>query len=747
MKEFVNRREETDKLNDIVNSDFKVSVVYSHEGIGKSCFIENFIKNFLNDKAIIIKNEELDFGSNIEKYFFANKIFEEIIKRADKTKISLLWDKISKFFNVTPSISLPLFSFELDLDINEKFRLYQDLIIKLLEEQKNRIIIYIDNIEKIDYQSIIFISQLLDKTSNLFFILEFKLLKEEKYPIKLIEQLKNNKISYNCIELRKLSIEHTYKVMQNNDLENIDKLIGDYDSFDGNLKQVILMNEKNDKKCITLDKDAYFLLEFIDLTKGELSCDEIYEVIHSYPAANRIFLPLNEINGYIDEMHSEHLVNLNFAQKIYITSLGKKVMKKDNESLITAMLSNYYIPIIINDKAEQCLQGLKILLPLLTKNADSQITKILPSLHNNIVLSRCNKKIIDDIYDNIDYNSDNDDVRIELIKLYISFGDYKTAFCKIKKLIDNANDETKVLYATLISHICSVETAETKVIELLSQVHTKEARSAIQTCLVSLYMKINNSENVLRYVKHLKEDNKITEIDLKIINKNISIYYDFQNANIKLKDSLLYFEGHNMSKLAIATKITLATRLAQKGYTNDALSKLDDILNTKYISELDYIYVTNNKAVIKMFENDFQAIKVKDLINNYKYIQDEYSKLLIANNLLIYYCNIDNYDEAAIYAKILENAGFTKYKFESYLLLTYLNLKYYYQKVNANKIQYYDKKIYELLDVCKDKDIRDYINNIISGSSLDPENGLYFLSQFNYRPAFLGHWIINNFDY
>lgn len=746
MEEFINRKIETQNLEDSLKSDCKVSVIFSYEGIGKSCFIEHFISEFLEDKAITIKNSELDFEDNVERYYFADKICETIINNTDKNFAISLINKICNL-KVKPSVSFSYKWFSLNLEINEKFRFLQELIINLLKNKKEKSIIYVDNVDKIDYHSITFISQIIEQVSNVFFILEFKLGKEERFPTYLIECFKKNKITYNYIKLEKLSIEHVYKVLQNNSVANIEDIITTYDSYDGNLKELILMNEKNVGKYFELDKDEDFILEFVDLSKGELSCEEIYKIIHSYPGSNSLFLPLHTLNAYIDEMYTKGLVDFNSAKKLYLTVLGKKNVKEHNKYLITEMLATYYIPIIMKDQSEMCLQGLKIVLPLLTKNADVRIQKILPSLHKNIVISRCNKKIIDDIYNNIDLNSDNDDIRIELIKLYISFGDYKTALDKIKDLICNADDTTKVLYATLISHLYPSEDSEKKIVSLLSKTTSKEAKSAIYTSLVALYMKIKCSYDVLYYIDDLKNNNKITNTDLKIINKNISIYYDFDTAKTMLNESRSYFETHNMTKLSIATKITLATRMAQKGYLKEAYTVLNDILNTDYISELDYIYVTNNISVIKMLDNDSQNIREKDLINNYKYIQDEYTKLLTANNLLVYYCNINNYDEAKKYAEELESVGFIKYKFESYLLLTYLNLRYYFQKVNANKIQFYNKKLQILLDDCNNDNKKAYIKSMIAGSKLPSENELYFLSKFSYRPAFLGHWIINNFDY
>lgn len=718
MEEFINREIETHKLEDIVQSDCKVSIIFSHEGIGKSCFIEHFINEFFEDKAIIIKNKELDFVENVDKYYFADKICENICNKSDSNIISKILNMMNNS-NIKPNISLTYKNwFSLNFEINNKFRLLQELIVNLLKNKKEKIVIYIDNINKIDFQSMVFINQIIDQVPNVFFILEFRLGKEEKFPTRLIEFFRNNKISYDCIELKKLNCEHLYRVMQNNNIINIDSVINEYDTFDGNLKELILMNVNKSEKRLELDKDENFILEFIDLANGQLSLNEIYKIIHSYPGSNKYFLPRHTIIDIVDGMRTKGLIDFNLSQKLYLTSLGKNYVKNSEEFLITEILSNYYIPIIIVNKSELCLQGLKILLPLLTKNADSRIKKILPSLHNNIVISKCNKKIIDDIYNNIDLNADNDEVRIELIKLYISFGDYNSAMDKIKFFIDRADDTTIVLYATLISHINSADIAEKEVEKLLSKVISKEAKSAIYTCMVALYMKIKCSYDVLDYVDKLKENNKITQLDLNIINKNISIYYNFQTANKMLNNSLSYFEVNNMNKLSIATKITLATRLAQNGDTGNACRILNEILDTDYISELDYIYAINNKAVIRMLEGDFKNIKENDLVNNYKYMQDEYSKLLIANNLLIYYCNVNDYIKAKEYADKLETVGYTRYKFESYLLLTYLNLRNYYQKINVNKISFFNQQLQTLLDDCTDDEIKPYIKSIIDGTQL-----------------------------
>ena len=746
MKNFVNRKEETFKLKQIIDDNLNVGIIFSHEGIGKSCFIEHFIsEDIKEDPFIIIKNEELGFIENVEKYYFADKLCEKIIEES-KTNVVVKIIKQLKKINIKPNVSFSYGWFNLSFELNEKFRLLQDVITIILKSKTQKLIIYIDNINKIDFQSLIFMSQLIEQTSNIFFLLEVTLKIEENSPVRLIEFFRNHSIKYNFIELHKLSYEHAYQVMQNNNIANIREKLNNYDLFDGNLKKLILMNATKEKTFIELDENEKFIIEFINLVNYKLTSDTLLEIIDNYPGSNKFLFSRHTLNECIYDMRTLNLIDIDSSNKLYITLLGKNYVKKHMELLIIEMLSDYYIPVIINDKSQKCLNGLKILIPLLTKNADSRLKKILPSLHNNIVISRCNKEIVDNIYNSIDLNADNNEIRIELIKLYIGFGDYKSAFEKIK-YIENESDESIVLYATLISHLIPADKAEEKIKELLSRVINKEEKSAIFTCIVALYMKIKSSNKVIDYVNDLKKKNEITETDVNIINKNISIYYNYNTAIEMLKNSLSYFDSHNMGKLSIATKITLSTRLAQNGYTQDAKKILKKILNTPFISELDYIYSVNNEIAIMMLENNFQNIKEKELIKNYSYIQDEYTQLLTVNNLLIYYSETNNFDKAQKYADILEKIGNTKYKFESYLLLTNLNLRCYYKKIDNKKALIFDKQLHYLYKKSTDNNIKEYIKCVINDIELSHENDLFFLSQHDYRPAFLGHWIINDFDY
>lgn len=63
--------------------------------------------------------------------------------------------------------------------------------------------------------------------------------------------------------------------------------------------------------------------------------------------------------------------------------------------------------------------------PIFSQNADSRIAQLLPVLSCNITPLRCERSTLDDLYLHIDFNADNDDIRIILIRIYIRLGEYK----------------------------------------------------------------------------------------------------------------------------------------------------------------------------------------------------------------------------------------------------------------------------------------------------------------------------------
>ena len=103
--------------------------------------------------------------------------------------------------------------------------------------------------------------------------------------------------------------------------------------------------------------------------------------------------------------------------------------------------------------------------------------------------------------------------------------------------------------------------------------------------------------------------------------------------------------------------------------------------------------------------------------------------------------------EAERFANIIENIGVGKYKFDEYQHVVNLNLMYYYDSKCNVSSDIYRKNLDKLLNCCFSSDLKKYIKSQLENINLNNTDKWYFMSQFNFRPAFMGHWIINNFDY
>lgn len=747
MDKFVNRTQDTNKIKNILKNQNRVHIISSTAGTGKSSLILHVLRTYMTDRFITVGSDELLFSDKAEKWYFAEKICDSLIDILDVNKVKArLYKYIDRDIKFGTSITAVFAS--LDLEFNRKFSIMQECIIDCLKKYDIPLMIHIENAHKIDYNSFQFIIRTIKETSCVNFIFECQINAIGCMPTHIISELQQAQIGINYWEIKMLDWNHVCEILENRQLPLLEESKTRYLASNGNLKELLSYNSFKHNVDIELEDEHLFLLDFIALTHGELSQREISEIIINYPATSDYFLPLVKILEYTSDLLQYQLVGKN-KEKIFITHLGLQYRKRSKDNLIIEMLANFYIPIINQGKSNEntlCLQGLKILLLIFSKNADNRIAQLLPSLSRNITPLRCEKSTLDDLYLHIDLNADNDDIRISLIRIYIQLGEYKDAYKKIKEILYRGNDLVKVLYATLLSHLYPDEKTEGVINNLLTTVGP-EARSALYTCLVALYMKTRETKSVLDYVAKIKAKKELTTLDSYIIDKNISIYFNFVTAKKMLLHATVYFTNNNMDRLKIASCISIATRLTQEGKLDKAKTLLNTVQNSSDLSEVDYMYICNNNAVIDLLAAKENKSTIRNIKNAYFYIQDEYTKLLATNNLLIYYTNQHKFDDAKKFAEELETVGFDKYKFEDYLHLTYLNLRYYYKNIDSNKFELYSNKLLELKKMCAGTELSLYIKSHFEVVDFKENQRWKFMSSFKFRPAFMGHWIINNFDY
>ena len=359
-----------------------------------------------------------------------------------------------------------------------------------------------------------------------------------------------------------------------------------------------------------------------------------------------------------------------------------------------------------------------------------------------------NKNIIDNLFACINNVSQNEELFFCLIHIYISLGCYNDVLSKLEESYIE-NTKYNILHAIALIHVRPEKTITEKIIK--KYIHNEvdnEYRSSLYTCLVALYMKTKPSEFVVDFVREIYNSNLITIQDQKVINKNISIYYDYSEAVDMIKDSIKYFKHHDMIRFAIASYITLATRYAQNGNLDRAKRILELLEKSIYLSEEDLVYIDNNLANIEIYLGNITEKTYESLMNAYAFLDDEYTKLLSVNNLLIYYTLVKDFSSAQIYANKIEDIGFERYRFDEYLHLSYMNLLFYYNSISDNiNVKKYIDKLEQLKANCQSIELKKFINNTTDNCSLKQTDKWFFMSQFNFRTAYMGHWMISTFDY
>jgi len=420
--------------------------------------------------------------------------------------------------------------------------------------------------------------------------------------------------------------------------------------------------------------------------------------------------------------------------------------------LITEILSGYYIPYILNATTDTyndiAIIGLQILVPLYAQNNDERINKIVDCIENILPSIYLNEKIIDVLYNAIENNNQYIKLKIILLKLYVKMGCYQKTFDLLPQFTDS--NIKIILYCTVLVHLLPENYNVEDIIRYyIDNSNDKDLISALYTCLLGFYMRTKSSKDTIKFYEDFcKSNSLINDCDKHIIEKNVSIYYNTADAKRMIIGACKHFKKHNQYRLAIGSYITLSTRCVQNGELNLGKRILITLEKSWMINEENQAYIDNNLSVINLLKDLTNSNTLRRLKDTYYFCEDPYSKLLVTNNLLICSIKEKDYVEAEKYASEIEKAGFNKFQFDDYLHVAFTNLIYYYKFANnKEKIKLYTDKLYKLYQSCNSTELKKYILKQLSGKQLNSESRWKYLSDFDFRPAFMGHWFINNFDY
>lgn len=746
---FINRSKERNNLTNLIEENSRINIIFSNEGFGKTALLEDYLNNYNSDTYIRVCTDDL-FAESAPEYYFITKIISSISEKFNlndfENKSKKIWDKQKSNL----SISLNIGPIGIGYALPQEYKVRIDDLIKAIKLIDDNIYIHIENIQKIDHSSLNYMIRLINETNNVMFFLECS------NDFELCNKLKNiffeNKMSIGIMPIDKLEWSHVSIILKNLNIVVNPTVEKEYESLQGNLKKLIFNNTHDCTDKIVLDTEQQFILHLIQITGTNLSAVDFHSVLMQYDPASRYLFSLPNLRNYLNSLLNWGLIAESNFDHYYITVKGIKFLKNNNADLIVSMLSNYYLPIISNDATcqEDKIKGLRVLLDIYLKYNDSRIVKIIPYIEPNLLLLNLDKNILDRIYICLKqiFEFNLSDSMLYLARSYIKLNCFNEAKEILDKYITHESNLSIVLYSTVLIHLeKNTKSTELYIKNNINQTSDITLKSALHTCLVSLYMQTKSIKEVLTYVENLKKE-ELTKTDYHIIQKNISIFFNNEIAFQKLSDCYKYFLENKHNRLAIATAITLATKYAQAGDVNNARDLLSILCDNKYLSLKDLNYIDNNVSVLDMLQGGISNKTINKLKESYIFCTDHYTRLLIANNILIYYVLVNELEKARLYADEIEKEGLDIYNFDDYLHLAYLNLRFFYDKSkNFVKVNYYNEKLKELQEKCHSSELRTYINANLSGNNtLNTNERWHYMASYRYRPAFVGHWIINDFD-
>ena len=741
---------ESEYIIRLIEEKNRINLIFSNRGFGKTALLENLLDENNSDIYVRVNTNEL-LSNSAPEFYFISKVISAVnenlcFDRSVRDKSNTIWNK----YKSNLSVSFNIGPIGIGYNLPQDYKISIDELIENIKLVNENIYIHIENVQKIDFTSLRYLIRIINETDNIFFFLECS--DDEDLCCKIKTILSDNMINVNIISINKLDWTHVSLILKDLNILVTNSVKEEYEALNGNIKKLIFNHKNQISTSILLDTEQQLLLDFIELVGTELSVIDIHKILINYDVSNKYMFSLPNIRKCLKDLSNLELIGETNSDYYYITDIGIKYTAHNKTDLLISVLSNYYMPIIINSNSSQTdtIKGLRLLMNIYLSYDDIRITKIIQYIEPNLLLLNGDKNTIDRIYCYLKkiFTPDLYRPMLLLAKSYIKIDCFDEAKEIFDKYIPISSNLAIILYATILIHVESDNiNTETYIKKQIEEASNLTLLSALYTCLLSLYMQTKSTSYVLSYVSNL-DRNKLTETDYYIIQKNISIYFNTNVAIDTLNSCYKFFKYNNYNRLAIATAITLATKYAQSGQIKFARNALGELCDDRYLGIQDLVYIENNLAILDMLETKINRKVINRLKESYSFCKDEYTHLLIANNILIYYVQSNELEEASLYVKEIEKKGFDIYNFDDYLHIAYLNLKYYYTKIgDKKKINYYNQRLEELQNKCHSIELKTYISAGLNGTNiLKNKDRWFYMASYPYRPAFVGHWIINDFD-
>jgi tetratricopeptide (TPR) repeat protein len=770
--EFLNRTNERHEIiNFIKNSERtnEVIILAGPSGVGKSELVRYVLEHEISGYKNIRVNISINKASAFENNHYLNLLYKSVFSHFIQDKNSLL-----KNFSKSSVFDLSnFFRFFIDwlknrLGFPETTRLLEPIQQPDIIHKKEFIesflsgkdyIITIENFQNIDAGSLEVLNEIMAQTNNLIFIFEYTFAANDEG--NLFSMI--NTISKICgrdlvklLYVKKLDFMEAKRLISDasglsnaniNDLERI------YDNSGGNLMYIILAKNFLGTNQIPIDttieclsKNARYLLGIMYWLETEINYTELFELTSEpYTHSDIIF------SYSLYESCCEELLNA----KIVVST--NNTFRLRHDSIITAIenrlkdpvffmaysaVKKYYLNGMQN--SPQKSQIAERLFSLYIKGGDIDIINLLPEIRG-IVLR---EKYPEDIIKKLGF------LENKLQGTSISFCAYAyetlAEICHVIGMADQAEiylnkiyNVTNPFHYALRAGILALKyhiPACQKELDVMATTPSNNPRLRIIVGLCRLFgvMMASRQSTGKMYAEQLLGDSECTEfVEYGLLLRNYAELIDDIPTSISVYErALKIFRTHNCQGYEADIYNALSMLYSYLGNLNRAEEYLQLAIDTSTDIEKSAIY--NNTAVISILKGTYDKKTLKNLNNALLLNNYDYDKFIIKCNLLVYYCLIDNLENAAKLCIQIEDSRHERYNYDEFKHIIYSNLLFFSKKIHdIEREKLYTNKLKELID---SDDVCESVVHIIRANLFATEDTKYFYSKFPYRVDFLGNW-------
>lgn len=755
-------------------------ILHSKSGVGKSRFIEElFQKDFIDCVKIKIEvhtktREQLDSLS------FVKKLFDAVVNEVEKNgKIPFYkrfsWDCFQMTLNTPIGGSISpgsMLSNNYDSQTLYMFR----YLLNTLSKSSKKFIIDFENFQCIDEESFDFFIRLFKCNLYNRYIFEYTLPEDGSMTelIKLKNKLEKN-LNCKLYELKRLDIQELEKLCNHLKIK-LHTALKYYNSpdYEGNLFAVeCLCNQENSsysnlksKKIIesiviTLNSDEILLLYILLFNADSIELEELIQILHG-KSETKIKFTVAHLNQVLRNLEQKKLIrqSYNTIQIYHDTILKELEAPYTDVRAYNAynLLKDYHISQLnISENNENSILKL---LHLYTQFTDEDIINLFPFIKKLILQQRYPDAIaakIDKLNHQLAYKSSNkylvEEITLNIVNLLFMIGHWKAAIDNLNLVFDNTKPRHLVYKAALIS--CDIENPETES-DLKEMLKTNKNNRlltfSISSSLAAYYMRCKQSAFTNNFIADLLKSYSDISFTLEyaLLLKNYSEYLNNLEAMKELEKCFQLFKKADREDFIVFSKITYASRLAYDGQLERAQSILEESRKDseqKEIVSRQYYYF-NNLAAMHILNNRL-GCETEELLQNALFmVANEYERLIILSNLLIYYCMIKNRENAMDIADELIHSNYNQYSYEELVHIVLYNLYYYCHIFCLSDMAIQYRMQLESLSSCDgcSQELREYISSSLNNSELPRNHQWAFYSKLPYRPDFIGYWQMEIID-